>query len=966
MAQISGTDTCATLGYQRSILFGGAYRYYYYQCDCEDGSTPFLKWRVTSFSESDSATAIASVPSGWISYELPCIIEDFETLGTWTVAGDVYPLKARYFGDSLYLTQSVSTSPDVFVVRRYTFLGNSYEDIDILRVLEDDCEDLWAGGDDGTGGYTEPEGFTTPSGYTLYYASDSTKVYYENGSTPDSDVGNNLIAIFTPTTVPDSVNLTQFDDIAQKDGLVFSFGQGSPYFAEQFTYTPALQLKKGWDKTYNGAFASGTSIPSSRLSGFYDATGMWAGIANEIKGTYPDLANVTLGPSPNLSAVSRNSALELGRTSWWYRYNATSNYSGIPDKKFSMMTLDEEIWNYPTGQHLFVGGVLYGMRQGAIASGVSNPVIHLYGNNYAPTNFRLGATAPYPEGESQSTMNTYASTFRLHNSDYYASGAYVDFGVMYYKTPIPDTETYYQKSGGSYVLDGSGKRQFRTDAFTDDLFGTTTNFYQTNTATYLANVSSDHATDSVNRRHDVYWAIEQQYRHHDMIQLGLKARATAYGHGGDITYKYDEGLKPYALIRLETEPYTVGGNGHDIRELGEAGVLSVATITGMSGLWGFDTWQDGSGSQVYPGRDDSTIDYAPNNGDSLYNKSGNYARFEAATAAIQGIKKAYNGIDFGSNFRYFHWSKYYDSFVNKEILSNGFYDDDKLGVYFMYPYHDPTDTTEVTVQLGDNITKTFDLVGRKPVIYQWDIDNTVTPDKLVLSYTNIDGNLISVTGNIEDRYNSGGIVDTGQPDDEWATTVSIGSYGYSYGSSYTSLAAELAGGVNIFNYHGNLSPNNNYPAAKGSSDPIIGYTDNYSAVMWPSHSHNYKYATSGADEEGLISKVHYKVIDKSNGQVVLEVYDTKGSTPSARANNHPDDTRRWLRKGNYTIWVKNISGDDGVVQWIRFGTTQDTNGDSIYSSTLTNGNEVSFDVTIGNAVNGIIGHLYKFNVNTGY
>lgn len=962
--RFGSTDDCAILGWQRNILFGGVIKYHYYECSCDDGSSKFLKWTVKGYNKDTKEEALATLPSGWSTYVLPCIISDKETLAYWELDGKPYPLKARYFNDSLYLTQSINTNPDVFVVRRSSLLQNIYAEITFARTdLDSTCFALFAGGDDGTGGLTEPPGFSTPSGYTLYYAGDSTKLYWQNGSSPSDDAGENLMPEYSLTLVNDRVNFSQFEDIPQKSGLTFSFGQGSPYFSDLYSTTPALHLKKGVDRTYNGAFASSTSIPNTRLAGFYDATGMWATIANEIKGTYPDLAHVTTARYPNLSAVSRNSAIELGRTAFYYRFNAPSIISAFGTKKFSMMSLDEEIWDYPTGQKEAVSAFLLGMMEAA-RNEFSDPIIHLYGNNYAPTNFRLGATQPYPLGESHSSMESYASNFRLNTADYKASGAYSDFGVMYYKTPIPSSQSYYQMAGSSYLLDGSGRRQFRTDAFTDTQFGKFTNFYTTNTASYLANVSSDHYQAPANRRHDVYWSIEQQYRHHDMIQLGLKARSNAYGHGGNITYRYNEGIKPFALIRLETEPFTVGGNGHDIRELGQSGVESLVAITGMSGLWGFDTWQDGTGSEVYPGRPDSPFTSAPTQDSPLYGASNSYARFESALATIQAIKKTYDGIEFDSNFRYFHFSKYYDSFINKEVLSNGFYNGTKLGMYFLYPYHDVTDTTQLTVHLGDYITKTVQLVGRRPAFYQWEIDGTVTPDKLLLTYTNIDGVDISVTGNIENHYDlTPEIIDSSIPSDLWSSTVDIGKYGYAFGGDYTTLASQLGTGTNIFNYHGN-TVNNQYPPERTQEQGVLGYTTDYVAVMWPSHAYNYKYYTSGSPQEGKIAKVHIKVFEKSTNRLVLEVYDTKGGYSGARDNNHPNQCVRWIKKGDYTIWVKNLSEDADMNEFISFGTTQDQpDTPSIFGSYLAPGNTLTFDVTISDPVPGVTGHLLKFNPN---
>jgi hypothetical protein len=717
---------------------GATYIWNYYKSDGV-GSLNWPRWRVLGYSPTDSTDAVTTLPASWVAYTAPCTILDFEKLAVWLTTGDT--LKARFFGDSLVLTQSVSSNPDAFIVRGYNFYN--YEGMTHLRTIDSAC--LASNFNYGTtdiGGLYEPSGFIIPSGYTLYYTEDSTKIY-SNASYGGEVASSGLIPNYTITTLADSVNLVQFPDITGKTGLSFVFGQGSPYFADMQT-TPQLPLKKGWNYTYTGGLVSSSVVPSANIGAFFDLTQTLVSISAEpgVLSQYPSLSNVTSDPSPSLNQVTNSDAFNLGATAFYYR----KDYKG--DRIISSMLLDEESWFYPDGQMQFMGAVMKGYSA-AISNFTGNRQIVLYGNNYSPTDFRRGKVTPYPNGYTPAELNTSATTFNLDNIDFKTSKALVDFAVMYHKTPIPDTSTYYARSGGTYTL-VDGKRQLRTDAFTETLLGVSTNFYTTWSATYEANVGVSHYVELVDRRSDVYWAIAQQYRHHDMLQMGLKARAVSYGHMGDITYRYSEGIQPYAVLRLETEPYTTGGNGHDIRELGEAGVLEYCTVTGFM-MNGFETWQDGTGSQVYVGNEYSPYQTNPAQGDSLYGKSNHYGRFEVATAAIQGINKAYEGITIDDNLRYFHFSKYYDSYVNKEILSSGFYNNGKLGIYLLYPFHDATDSTEVTIRLGDTIIKTLTLVGRKPVIYNWAIDATVSPTNMSIEYTNIDGTVIHVKGDIEDR-----------------------------------------------------------------------------------------------------------------------------------------------------------------------------------------------------------------------
>lgn len=177
-----------------------------------------------------------------------------------------------------------------------------------------------------------------------------------------------------------------------------------------------------------------------------------------------------------------------------------------------------------------------------------------------------------------------------------------------------------------------------------------------------------------------------------------------------------------------------------------------------------------------------------------------------------------------------------------------------------------------------------------------------------------------------------------------------GFAGYKYGSDYLALRNERTNGEAIFNFYGQ---NVTYPtpATPEKNGSFASFTDSLVICEFPSHSINYL--------NGNVSAINYKVFDSSN-KLVLEVYDTRGGTGTQgdRANNHPDNCKRWIKKDLYRIEFKNI-GTETIT--FDFGTTKANQ--KFFSIKVKVGESISKDLDMRQNPEGNEWHSYKLNCN---
>ena len=122
-----------------------------------------------------------------------CGITDKLKLGTKAVGSSNYNIYARIFNGKLWVTQSLETSPESFLVRAVNFLS-----ITFTKAWTGTDYSCFEGQSTGYGGAVEPTGFITPSGYTLTTTADGAHIYtlgvkVSDGTTP-------VISMATPPT----------------------------------------------------------------------------------------------------------------------------------------------------------------------------------------------------------------------------------------------------------------------------------------------------------------------------------------------------------------------------------------------------------------------------------------------------------------------------------------------------------------------------------------------------------------------------------------------------------------------------------------------------------------------------------------------------------------------------------------------------------------------------------------------
>lgn len=115
---------------------------------------------------SNKVTFTLSTPQSY------CGLTDKLKLGTKIVGTTSYDMYARIFDGKLWLTQSLNTTPESFLVRAVNFIS-----ITFTKTWSGTDYSCFEGQTSGFGGVVEPTGFTTPTGYTLTQTADGAKIY---------------------------------------------------------------------------------------------------------------------------------------------------------------------------------------------------------------------------------------------------------------------------------------------------------------------------------------------------------------------------------------------------------------------------------------------------------------------------------------------------------------------------------------------------------------------------------------------------------------------------------------------------------------------------------------------------------------------------------------------------------------------------------------------------------------------
>jgi hypothetical protein len=141
-----------------------------------------------------------------------CGISDGLLLGQKTAYGTTYNMYARILGGKLWLTQSLGTTPESFLVRGVNILN-----ADFVKSWTGNDYSCFEGQNTGFGGNVEPSGFSTPSGYYRTIQPDGAKIYtLGNEPIPVPEQNGEVIGGSTPTAL--FVNYTKSVPIENTNG----------------------------------------------------------------------------------------------------------------------------------------------------------------------------------------------------------------------------------------------------------------------------------------------------------------------------------------------------------------------------------------------------------------------------------------------------------------------------------------------------------------------------------------------------------------------------------------------------------------------------------------------------------------------------------------------------------------------------------------------------------------------------
>lgn len=149
----NGLPSFQGLTYVVNAVFGDSYK-----ARCEKGAEK------SGFSNTINFTAPST---GQI-----CGIDDNLKLGVKISGTTAYNIYARIFNGKLWVTQSLGTNPESFLVRGVNLLNATFD-----KTWTGTDYSCFEGQNTGFGGFVEPVGFVTPAGYSLSTTADGAKIY---------------------------------------------------------------------------------------------------------------------------------------------------------------------------------------------------------------------------------------------------------------------------------------------------------------------------------------------------------------------------------------------------------------------------------------------------------------------------------------------------------------------------------------------------------------------------------------------------------------------------------------------------------------------------------------------------------------------------------------------------------------------------------------------------------------------
>lgn len=244
-----------------------------YKARCENGSV------VSGFSNTvkftNPTTTIPTEPSEPTAPIALCGITDKLKLGTKLVGTTSYDIYARIFDGKLWVTQSLNTTPESFLVRAVNFLS-----ITFTKTWTGTDYSCFQGQTSGYGGVVEPTGFTTPTGYTLTQTADGAKIYTlgSTGGTVgggDEQPSEPVATVFQNKTKLVPIELTNGKYSPQLFPKISTVISNDPVIAKAFpNWAVAWQVEGGNFKANNLKPQDlGISFNYDHNPGFYNGIG---------------------------------------------------------------------------------------------------------------------------------------------------------------------------------------------------------------------------------------------------------------------------------------------------------------------------------------------------------------------------------------------------------------------------------------------------------------------------------------------------------------------------------------------------------------------------------------------------------------------------------------------------------------------------------------------------------------------
>lgn len=364
---------------------------------------------------------------------------------------------------------------------------------------------------------------------------------------------------------------------------------------------------------------------------------------------------------------------------------------------------------------------------------------------------------------------------------------YFDGFGSYVKSPLPISSTLYKKdTSGNYILSG-GKRQLRTDPFSETLFGVKNTWHPSFYNPYSENYDliSDGNGDYIGgmlinpatgvRVTDVEFAVAWCYKYVTTLKLVMGNISREEGHGFDVTRFYESVYKPILVMSMLTEPFMIGGQFFRRWE-GEEQIKFKFLAALFCGYDGVYTYEDGFVNTVYYNPDFNNPsnlsrqlptkgnkfnpwfffeNYADFNVPFILEEQNeitdlicdqNYSRYNWVTTAIAVMRDIMSYYTKNNTLRFLHFNPIGGGIDNREVIMEGMYQGANMHILCYYPFQDVIDMTQITFTIGGN-TYTQNIRPRKVEIFYFSGSfSSLNPVDIKAQYNNIDGTLIKVTG----------------------------------------------------------------------------------------------------------------------------------------------------------------------------------------------------------------------------